>query len=433
MDISIFGLGYVGAVTSACLARDGHQVMGVDVNPEKVRLIASGEAPIIELGLTELIRYGIDSGRLRTTTAADEAVRESEISLIAVGTPSKASGALDLSHVHNVCEEIGRAIGKKNQAHTVVVRSTVTPGTTQRCREILRRTAGETPVHVACNPEFLREGSAIRDYDAPPYTVIGTSDPEAEKAVRTLYDGIDAPVHVVAEEIAEIVKAAANAWHATKIVFANEIGRLAKSHGVDGRRVMDLLKQDTKLNISAAYLTPGFAYGGSCLPKDVRALLAQCREASIEAPLLNALPVSNRAHIEAAEQLVRAAGGSRIGLVGLAFKPGTDDLRESPAVDLVLRLLAAECDVRIYDEAVFEATLLGSNKRFIEETIPSLPDLLLRTGEELLEYADVLVVTHGAARLRPLLNRAGPDIRVIDLAGLYAKPPDREHYDGSAW
>lgn len=433
MRISVFGLGYVGTVTAACLARDGMEVVGVDVNAEKVRIVSAGQSPIIELGLTELIREGIRSGRLRATSDAKEAVENSEVSLIAVGTPSDPSGALDLSFVFHVCREIGEAIAAKQSAHTVVVRSTVEPGTTRRCREILERAAGETPVHVACNPEFLRQGSAIRDFDAPPYTVIGTTDPVAERTVRLLYSGIDASAQVVAEEVAELAKTAANAWHATKIVFANEVGRLGRAAGVDGRDVMNLLKEDGKLNLSASYLAPGFAFGGSCLPKDVRALVALARSADLEAPLLNALLLSNLAQLEAAERQVLATGASRIGLVGLAFKPGTDDLRESPAVALALRLLERGCSLRIYDDAVREATLLGSNQRFIQQTIPQLPDLLVETPEALLDYAEALVVTHGSARLRPLIDRAGPDVTIVDLAGLYPEPPRERGYQGSAW
>lgn len=433
MKVSVFGLGYVGAVTSACLARDGIEVVGVDINPDKVALINEGRAPIIELGLTELMQAGIASGKLRATTDSAQAVADTDVCLISVGTPSDQRGALDLGYVHKVCEEIGAAVKAKGSAQVVVIRSTVVPGTTRRCRAILREHAGDVPIHVAFNPEFLREGCAIRDYDAPPYTVIGTADPVAEQAVRDLYAGIDAPVLVVESEEAELVKATANAWHATKIVFANEIGRLAKAHHVDGRVVMDLMKQDTKLNISPAYLSPGFAYGGSCLPKDVRALTAIGEDTDVALPLLRALEASNVAHIDAAEKQALALGKKRIGLVGLAFKPGTDDLRESPGVMLAERLLAAGCELRILDDAVREATLMGANKRFIEERMPELPDLLVDTPEALLAFADAVVLTHGTARLRSIVTQAGADIPVLDLAGLFQQSPEGTSYAGSCW
>ena len=433
MNVSVFGLGYVGVVTSACLVRDGFAVTGVDVNADKVTMVSEGQAPIIELGLSELLKAGVASGRLTATTSAADAVGRTDVSLVCVGTPSADDGSLDLSYVYKVCEEIGRAVARHGQPHVVILRSTVRPGTTSRCRQILQDHSAGVPVHVAFNPEFLREGSAIRDFDGPPYTVIGTEDTDAEQAVRALYAGVDAPFLVMDPAEAELVKATANAWHATKIVFANEIGRLAKAYDVNGRHVMETLKKDTKLNISPSYLSPGFAYGGSCLPKDVRALIAVGASEDVQLPLLRSLAESNRAQIDLALRQVLALGKRRIGLLGVAFKPGTDDLRESPGVILTHELMEHGLEIRILDEAVHTATLMGSNKRFVEQAMPRLPDLLVDSADELLRHAEALVITHGSARLRAVVERSGPDVPVMDLAGLFDTPPKGTMYDGIAW
>ena len=433
MKVSVFGLGYVGAVSTACLARDGRTVIGVDVNPEKVRIVGSGKAPIMELGLTELLAAGVHSGLISATTDCEQAIRDTDVSLITVGTPNKPNGELDLSAVTGVCEEIGLAVQRKKSMHSVIIRSTVPAGTMRACRRILEELAGDTPIHVACNPEFLREGSAIRDYDSPAFTIIGTEDPVAEKVVRELYAGVDAPFLVLAPEEAEVIKAVANAWHATKITFANEIGRLSKSLGVDGRAVMNVIKEDTKLNVSKAYMSPGFAYGGSCLPKDVRGLLSQAAAAQVDLPLLQSLENSNTRHIDAAEQMVRATNRSPVGIVGLAFKPGTDDLRESPAVELVQRLLARGLDIVVFDEDVYAATLMGANKQFTETHLPRLPDLLIADPETFREKAGVLVFTHTTPKLRSMIRPRNGSIPIIDLAGLFSAPPGNGEYEGSGW
>jgi GDP-mannose 6-dehydrogenase len=431
--ISVFGLGYVGAVTSACLAREGFTVVGVDVNPDKVAMIASGQAPIIELGLSDLLRTGAQTGRLRATTSAAEAVKGTDVSLVSVGTPSRPDGSLDLSHVFTVCREIGAAIALKGAAHVVVIRSTMLPGGTARCAEVLREHAGTVPVAVAFNPEFLREGNAIRDFDSPPYTIIGTTDPVAERAVKELYTTLRAPVIVTEPAVAEMIKLASNAWHAAKITFANEIGRIAKAVGADGRAVMEIFVQDTRLNVSPAYFRPGFAYGGSCLPKDVRALTSFVRTQNLELPLLCALPDSNRVQIETALRQVQAINKQRIGLLGLAFKPGTDDLRESPAVELAERLIGKGYDLRILDSAVRQAKLIGANREYIEKRIPHLSSLLVASAAELVRHAEAVVVAHGAAEFREVIELIGPDAPIIDLAGLLPTRPEGKVYDGIAW
>lgn len=433
MKVSVFGLGYVGAVSVACLARDGIDVIGVDVNPDKVAMVGSGMAPIIELGLAELLQEAVQSGRLTTTESASDAVQKSDLSLISVGTPSEPHGSINLEYVYKVCEEIGEAIAAKGTSHTVVIRSTVVPGTTERCSRILREHAGDCEVRVAFNPEFLREGTAIRDYDAPPYTLIGTDDAEAEAIVRQVYAAVDAPVIVVRPPEAELIKSTSNAWHATKIAFSNEIGRLAKGHSVDGRVVMDLVTQDTKLNVSAAYMKPGFAYGGSCLPKDVRALLAVAQAAGIELPLLESLDRTNRSHIEHTAQLVRATGKKKVGLLGVAFKGGTDDLRESPAVALIDLLRADGCEVRVLDPAVHGASLMGTNRQYVEAHLPDLSELLVADAKKILAHAEILVITYASSTFRRVIESASEDVVVLDLAGLINASREGRSYVGIGW
>ena len=433
MKISIFGLGYVGVVSAGCLTRDGFEVIGVDVNPDKVELVQTGKAPIIELGLSELLQAGVKNGRLTATTSATDAIAQSDVSVISVGTPSNEDGSPNLTYVFGVCEQIGQAIKAKGQEHTVIIRSTIFPGTTQKCINILNNEAGDIPVHVAFNPEFLREGSAIRDYDAPAYTIAGTHDAKAEEALREMFAAVDAPLLTTKPEVAELIKCTANAWHAAKIVFANEIGRIAKSADVDGREVMDILTQDTKLNISKAYMRPGFAFGGSCLPKDVRTLLHYASSNNIELPLLDALHTSNDSHITLALEQVRALGKKKVGLLGLAFKSGTDDLRESPAVTLASQLLEEGFELTIFDECVQDAWLIGANREYIESKIPHLTNLLVEDAKTVLEKAEALVITHGAAAFRTLVEQAAPETPVLDLAGLFSTPPEGKAYNGIAW
>ena len=433
MKVSIFGLGYVGVVTAACLARDGHEVVGVDVNPDKVEAIDAGRSPIVEPGLEAALRVGAASRRIRATLDARRAVLDSEISLISVGTPSEDRGAPFLGHVHNVCVEIGDALAGKRAPHVVVLRSTVPPGTLARCADIVRARADGAAVSFAFNPEFLREGSAIADFDHPSYTVIGTDDERAEVAIRRLYASVEAPVLVVSPDVSEMVKYVANCWHAVKIGFANEVGRAAKGFGVDGRTVMNIIAQDTKLNVSPAYMKPGFAYGGSCLPKDVRALLHYAQDMGVPLPMLAALPASNQAQIDVACDLVLSTRPARVAVLGLAFKAETDDLRESPAVPLVKRLLGEGCEVRIFAPDVNRARLMGTNLAYIRETIPHFERLLVDDPDEAILWAQVVVVTHPQARFSRALDQAPDGKRVVDLAGVFPEPPQRFEYDGIAW
>jgi len=433
MRISIFGLGYVGVVTSACLARDGHDIMGVDVNPAKVDVLAAGRSPIVEPGLDALISRAAASGRLRATTDCVAAVAASDVSLVSVGTPSQSDGSPDLQHVFRVCEEIGAAVAAKGGAHTVILRSTVPPGTTGECASILEVAARGISVSVAFNPEFLREGSAIRDYDTPPYTVIGTSDASAAEVARGMYSAVAAPLLIVRPAVAELLKYVSNAWHATKIVFANEIGRVAKDSGVDGREVMSLMSQDAKLNISTAYLRPGFAYGGSCLPKDVRALVAQARTHNLPVPLLDSLQISNEHQIEAAVRTILSRRPLRVAVLGLAFKSSTDDLRESPAVTLVKRLLGEGCEVRIYAPDVNRARLMGTNLSYIRENLPHFEALLIDSADGVVEWSDVVVATQADDDLQKVLADATGPRFIVDLTGLAPEAIDHAGYDGIAW
>ena len=433
MNISIFGLGYVGTVTSACLARDGHSVVGVDINADKVATLSAGRSPIIEPALAELLEQGVRAGRVRATSDSLQAVAETDVSLISVGTPSQANGSPDLGYVERVCSDIGGAIRAKETAHTVVLRSTVPPGTTERCAAIVRQAAGGAVVRMAFNPEFLREGSAIYDYDHPPYTVVGTDDPDAERDVRAMYEGVAAPFIVVAPAVSEMLKYIANSWHATKIVFANEVGRLAKEWDVDGREIMALMARDHKLNISGAYLRPGFAYGGSCLPKDVRALVHAARQADIPVPLLDSLQLSNQQQVDLAFAAIQAHRPRRVALLGLAFKAATDDLRESPAVTLAKRLIGEGCEVRIYAPDVSMARLLGTNLAYIREHLPHFEGLLVDGLDELVGWGEVVVVAQAGEEFADALRRLPEQRVIIDLAGLSIERLETHEYHGIAW
>lgn len=433
MKISIFGLGYVGAVTAACFARDGHEVIGVDVNPEKVALIAKGESPIIEPQLPELLTDGVASGRIRATTDTDEAIYQSDASLISVGTPPTEKGEPDLGYVWNVCKDIAATVVKKGTPHVVVLRSTVPPGTLERCQKLFDDIAGTGVVHLAFNPEFLREGSAVKDYDQPPYTIIGTESPLAETAVREMYCKVDAPVSVVKPAVAEMVKYVANGWHAAKVSFANEIGRVAKAFGVDGREVMNLVVQDTKLNISPVYMRPGFAYGGSCLPKDLGALIYYARAMDVPVPLLNAIPATNTLQVDLAVQKIQRMGVRKVSVLGLAFKPNTDDLRESPAVVLVKRLIGEGYSVKIYDKAVYEAKLIGTNLAYIQQNLPHFEALLVPEYQQALDEAELIVVTHATPEFRQAVLEAPPGTKVLDLAGVLNQSVEGMEYHGIAW
>jgi len=398
MRISIFGLGYVGLVNAVCLACEGHEVFGVDVNPQKVQMVNEGKSPIIEEQVEDMLAEQVRKGRIHATVIPAEAVSRSQVTLICVGTPSVANGSIDLNQVKQVCKQIGTTLRHTDSPHTVVIRSTMLPGNTHRMARLLSnysaRSLGQG-LYVAYNPEFLREGSAVRDFYSPPYILVGTDDPVAADVVTQIYGTISAPLFLVDVMEAEFAKYASNAFHAAKITFANEIGRLARSWGIDGYKVMDILCQDNVLNISSAYLRPGLAYGGSCLPKDLRALMWKARLSNVSVPLLESLSWSNRLQIEHAYELISQSVKNiedTIGLLGLAFKAGTDDLRESPMVEVAERLIGKGYRLLLYDEKVCPDQLMGSNKEFIEQQIPHLAELMANDINQVIKESRVLVV-----------------------------------------
>jgi GDP-mannose 6-dehydrogenase len=419
MRVSVFGLGYVGCVTAACLAKAGHRVIGVDINPDKVAMVNAGTSPLVEPGLGELLSEVVAAGRLRCTLSTHEAVSESDLALICVGTPSRDNGQLNVDAIRRVAEELGEALRRHPKAYTVVLRSTVLPGTTESVLvPALRGStgAGLPGLTVAVNPEFMREGSSLRDFVQPPLNLVGSDTPDAAALLRGLYAQVEAPFVYVSIRSAEMAKYVSNAFHALKITFANEIGDLCDTLGADAHEVMRVFLMDRKLNISDAYLRPGFAFGGSCLPKDLRALTHAARSADVKLPLLSQILPSNDRQIQQGIGRVLATRRRRIGVLGLAFKPGTDDLRESPMVRLVEALIGKGCEVRILDRSVSIARLGGANRRYIEEEIPHIASLMCGTPEELLAHAEVFVVANVDEEARQTLAAARPDQVVVDLS-----------------
>ena len=436
-SISIFGLGYVGAVSVACLAESGHRVIGVDVNLTKVDLINGGQSPIVEAGVAELMAAGVASGAIRATADAASAVLETDISIVSVGTPGRANGSLSVDHVRDVCEDIGAALANLDRRHIVVVRSTVLPGTTEEVViPTLEATSGRRAgrdFDVVYHPEFLREGSSVADFHAPPVTVMAGTDDAAVQAVLAIYPPSDAPFVAVPFRVAELVKYANNAFHGLKVAFANEIGRVAKREGIDGQQVMDIVTLDRKLNISPAYLRPGFAFGGSCLPKDLRALLHLGRQLDLDLPVLEAILPSNRGQIDLAYEMIRSTGRRRVGILGMSFKPGTDDLRESPMVELIEQLSGKGFSVRVYDGNVSLASLQGANREYIERELPHVASLMAATVDEVLDAAEVVVVGHRAAEFADVLGRLRDDQVLIDLVRVAPDVPRGAAYDGISW
>jgi GDP-mannose 6-dehydrogenase len=418
MNVSVFGLGYVGTVTAACLAKAGHRVIGVDSNADKVALVRAGRSPIVEAGLGELLKEVTFDGSLTATTDARAAAAATDAALVCVGTPGVSTGRPDVDAIDRVGRDIGAAIASRNGApFTVILRSTVLPGTTERVLiPALKSSVGRADAfRVAVNPEFMREGTSIADFDAPPFVLIGADDPAAGAVVRELYASVDAQVIEAPIRTAELVKFASNAFHAVKICFANEMGDIASALGADGGEVMRIFAQDKKLNVSEAYLRPGYAFGGSCLPKDVRALLWAARTNEVSAPLLSSVWPSNVNQIQTSIDRVLATRCRHVSVAGLAFKPGTDDLRESPVVTLVEALIGKGLDVRVLDRNVSIARLTGANRQYIENEIPHIASILCDSPEELAEHAEVLVVGSANDDAAAALARVKPGCAVIDL------------------
>jgi GDP-mannose 6-dehydrogenase len=436
--ISVFGLGYVGSVSVACLADNGYDVIGVDVNPTKVAMIEAGRSPIIEEGLDDLLKKGVSAGRIRATTDTTSAVHASDISFICVGTPSNPNDSLNLTYVERVSQQIGEALASKPGYHIVVARSTMLPGSTEEIViPALERASGKRAGHdfgVCFNPEFLREGTSIKDFYDPPFTIIGSNDQKAAGALSAIYALLGAPLTVAPFKVAEMVKYANNAFHALKVTFANEIGNLCKQQGIDSHQVMDIFCQDHKLNLSPYYLKPGFAFGGSCLPKDLRAILYHCRHFDIAPPVLEAILPSNRRQIDIAYQMIKRTGRKRIGVLGFSFKAGTDDLRESPMVELIEYLIGKGFLVKVYDKNVSLANLHGANRAYIEQEIPHIASIMVETIEAVLDHSEVIVIGNKAPEFRSILPELRDDQIAIDLVRIADGPlAAGEQYQGICW
>ena len=438
-SISIFGLGYVGSVTAACLAHKGYSVIGVDLSPAKVELLKSGRSPIVEPRMSELVTACHQDCRLQATTDSAAAVMNSEISFLCVGTPSLRSGKLDLGHISPVCEEIGRTLARKDSFHLVVLRSTVLPGTAVTIViPTLEKASGKRlgkDFGVCVNPEFMREGTAVADFLDPAMTIIGAADSRHASLLRELYSWAPGRIFETSFTSAEMVKYVCNAWHALKVSFSNEVGALAKQLDVDAEAVMEIFAADTKLNISSSYLKPGFAFGGSCLPKDVRALNYRAKELDLKLPLFDAIIPSNQEHLERAVEMVLHSGKKKIAILGLSFKAATDDLRESPQVQLVKRLLGEGRQIYIWDDNVSLGRLIGSNRQYIEEVIPHIGSLLCNDLAQVVREAEVVVISTRGIKKEELQQHLRPDHIILDLVNLekVRRPADKGRYEGICW
>lgn len=435
MNISIFGLGYVGCVGAACCAHLGHHVIGVDVNANKVRLINEGLPTIIEADVDRLVREGHDSGLLEATQDAQYAVLNSDVSFIAVGTPSTPQGQLNLDYIFEVARQIGQALREKDGFHVVAIRSTVLPGTNASVTAIIEEESGKAEgigFAVVSNPEFLREGTAVRDYLNPPLTLVGTSNPRAEKTMREIYAGIEAEFIATDVPVAEIMKYVNNTYHGLKIVFANEVGNICKALGIDSHKVMDIFCKDRQLNISPYYFKPGFAYGGSCLPKDTRALRTLAHDHYLDVPIINAIERSNELQKRRTVDMVVAKGRRKVGILGLSFKPGTDDLRCSPIIDVIEVLLGKGFQVRIYDRNVTVSRDTNTNADYIMSKIPYIYEFVTDDLEETCSKSDVLVVTNREVEFADVPKRY-PGKIIVDLTRMWDELDYAGTYEGISW
>jgi GDP-mannose 6-dehydrogenase len=437
MRVSIFGLGYVGTVSAGCLASDGHEVVGVDPLPTKVDLINRGQAPIVETDIGEIIAATVKAGRLRATSDPVEAIRETELSFVCVGTPSQANGNLDLRYIRRICEQIGEALKSKSTRHTVVIRSTILPGTMHKIViPTLEEFSGKKAAvdfGVCSNPEFLREGSAVKDFRFPPKTVVGEVDQASGDILASLYKELEAPLIRTDLETAEMVKYVDNSWHALKIGFANEIGNFCKSLGLDAHKVMKIFCQDQKLNISAAYLSPGFAFGGSCLPKDLRALSYTAKMHDLDLPILTSILPSNEMQISRGLQLIVNRGHTRVGILGFSFKAGTDDLRESPLIEVIERLIGKGYDLRIYDKNVNVASLVGANRDFILNRIPHISKLMVGDIAAVLNHAETVVIGNKDPDFAGVPERLREGQFLVDFVRITEGGSENGNYEGICW
>jgi GDP-mannose 6-dehydrogenase len=438
MKVSVFGLGYVGCVSIGCLAREGLEVIGVDVNPDKVALVNSGQSTIVEKGLDSLIADGVEQGRISATTSPELAITGSDIAILCVGTPNLPAGHLDMQYILKVGEEVGAALRYKESFFTIAIRSTVMPGTNQKLIEIVEMASGkqhDVDFAVVSNPEFLREGNAVSDFFAPPYTVIGTISNKGASVVQELYSFLGCPVFKVDVQIAELIKFLNNTFHALKVAFANEVGRLCKELNVDSHDLMELFVSDTELNISSRYFRPGFSYGGSCLPKDLKALQAIAHDCYLELPILQSVDQSNRINTNSVYNRILEAGCTRIGVYGLSFKEGTDDLRFSPSLELVERLIGKGGQIRVYDKNVNMSRLVGKNKEFLFNHLPHVDKTLCASLEELLQQSDMLLITQIVPEEDTKLIKdfvAKNSMKLLDLTRTKSLE-DVETYEGISW
>ena len=437
MNISIFGLGYVGVVTAGCLASMGHRITGVDVNEVKVQMLNDGLSPIIEKDLPELLETNRKNGLIQGTTDTRAAIFSTEMSIICVGTPSKSNGCLDTRYLEAVCREIGEALKEKSGKHVLIFRSTMIPGTMRGIviplLESVSEKKSEVDFHIAFNPEFLRESTAVYDFHNPPKTVVGADSEEIAAEILSIYGNVTGEKIVTQIEIAEMVKYVDNNFHALKITFANEVGMLCKNLGLDSHQVMNIFMKDTKLNISATYLKPGFAFGGSCLPKDLRAISCLARMHDVETPLLNSMMVSNTMQVTNASKKIISFGKRKIGLAGFSFKEGTDDLRESPLVELIEILLGKGYDIKLYDRNVFLSRLIGANKEYITEKIPHISSLMVDSLDELLKDREVIVIGNREKEFERILTDARPDQKIFDLVRIGDLSNAGDNYEGISW
>ena len=437
MKISVFGLGYVGTVSAACFAQEGHEVVGVDVSQTKVDIVNSGNSPIIEEGISEVINSMVTQKLLRATRNINEAIENTNVSLVCVGTPSNSNGSLKLDYVKRVSEQIGEAISKKSQRHIVVIRSTMLPGTIEDLvKPTLETFSGKkagTDFDICINPEFLREGTSIKDFYAPPFTLIGADSDESAKTLKCLYAKIDAPLYVTNVKTAEMIKYSCNCFHGLKVSFANEIGNICKELGIDSHEVMDIFCKDTKLNLSPYYLKPGFAFGGSCLPKDLRALQYKAKELDLQVPVLEAASASNLLQIERAIQIVVKTGKKKIGVLGFAFKEGTDDLRESPMVSVIERLIGKGYDIKLYDKKVLLAKLVGANKEYIEREIPHISNLMTEDIDEVLKHSEVVLIGNSAKEFKIIEPKLTGEQIIVDLVRIFGNRTSDKNYQGICW
>lgn len=437
MNISIFGLGYVGSVGLGCLAKNGHRVIGVDLSEAKVNAINNGESPIVEKDIDKIIAEQHKTGNIEATQDSRYAVLNTDVSFICVGTPSTPNGHLNLSAIFKVAGEIGKSIKEKNRFHTVVIRSTVLPGTNETVTKIIEEVSGkesDKDFAIVSNPEFLREGTAVHDYFNPPYTLIGSSSTKAVEIMKEIYSGLESPVIVTEIKIAELMKYVNNSFHAVKIIFANEIGNICKKLGIDSHKLMEIFCLDTKLNISPYYFKPGFAYGGSCLPKDLKALCTVAHDNYLDSPLLDSIDKSNEGQKKIVHDQILAFKKDKIGFLGLSFKAGTDDLRNSPILDIIERLLGKGFNLKIYDRNVRFSQLMGANREYILKKIPYISKFLIDDPDDLIRSSEVIVVVNNSSEFKDILNQAPASTIIYDLVNLdFKKKSEAENYIGVAW